>query len=160
MPGAPPVRAEFFIASAIAFPFLAGDGRDFDPAPNPRRSRAFFTLDFEAGLGSYQINPSCYAGGVGCQSALPIGEGNSIGSVVSGNGVTVTGSLTNSLIDGPSIDFGITFRAAPGHVGFGGYRNAYPSPEITQGSTFRYKGPETNPLRLDDRTGFEYFTRP
>jgi hypothetical protein len=139
---------------------LAGDDRGFDAAPNPAASRAFFALDFETGQGSFQINPSCFAGGIGCRSALPLGTGNSFQTTVSGGSVTVTGSLTNSRIPGPSIDFGITVRAGSDGITFGGYRNAYPSFELTHGSTFLYRSQETHPLRLFDRTGFEYFTGP
>jgi len=155
--GAGSLRGEFFIAAPVVFPGLAGDARSFDPEPNPESSRAFFTVDFETGQGSFQVNQSCLAGGIGCRSPLPIGAGNSLGAVVSGSSLTVTGSLTNSLIRGPSIDFGITFNARSTGVEFSGYRNPYPSFELTRGSTFLYKSPETNPFRLFDRTGFEYF---
>jgi hypothetical protein len=160
VPGAGSVRTELFIAAESALG-LAGDARGFDPAPNPTNSRAFFTLDFESGAGAFQINPTCAAGGGSCNSALPIGAGNTFNTSISGNSITVTGSLTNSKITiGPSIDFGIRFNASSGGVTFSGYRNAFPSYEITRGSTFLYRGAETHPLRLFDATRFVRFSGP
>jgi RHS repeat-associated protein len=160
VPGAGSVRTELFIAAESALG-LAGDARDFDPVPNPTNSRAFFMLDFESGAGAFQINPSCAAGGGSCNSALPIGAGNAFNTSISGNSITVTGSLTNSKITiGPSIDFGIRFTASSSGVTFSGYRNAFPSLEITRGSTFLYRGAETHPLRLFDATGFVRFSGP
>jgi RHS repeat-associated protein len=161
VPGAGSVRTELFIAAETTLGgLLAGDARGFDAAPNPSSSRAFFTLDFESGTGAYQINPTCAAGGGSCTSALPIGAGNVFETSVSGNSITVTGSLTNSRIIGPSIDFGIRFNANSSGVTFSGYRNAYPSYEITRGSNFLYRGAETHPLRLFDATGFVRFSGP
>lgn len=161
VPGRGSVRTELFIAAESTLGgLLAGDARGFDAAPNPSRSRAFFTLDFESGAGAFQINPTCAGGGGSCSSALPIGAGNTFNTSISGNSITVTGSLTNSKIPGPSIDFGITFNASSGGVTFSGYRNAFPSYEITRGGAFLYRGAETNPLRLFDATGFVRFSGP
>jgi len=162
VPGGGSYRTELFIAAESALG-LAGDGRGFDAAPNPSDSRAFFTLDFESGAGSFQINPSCASGGGSCNSALPIGAGNTFNTSISGNSITVTGSLMNSKTvilgrpAGPSIDFSMTFRASSSGATFSGSRNAYPSYEITRGSTFLYRGRETNPLRLFDATGMVRF---
>ena len=161
VPGGGSVRTELFIASeSTLMGQLAGDGRGFDAGPNPSSSRAFFTLDFESGAGSFQINPTCAGGGGSCSSALPIGAGNSFSTSINGNSISVTGSLTNSRLPGPSIDFGIRFNASSRGVTFSGYRNAYPSYEITRGSTFLYRGAETSPLRLFDATGFVRFSGP
>lgn len=160
VPGAGSVRGELFIAAKSALG-LAGDARGFDVAPNPSSSRAFFTLDFESGEGTFQINPTCVAGGDSCNSALPIGAGNTFGASISGNSVTVMGSLKNSKTPiGPRIDFSIRFSASSGGVTFSGSRNAFPSLELTRGSTFLYKGAETHPLRLFDATGMVRFSGP
>ena len=79
-------------------------------------------------------------------------------STVSGSNVTVSGSLANSIYTfSPTIDFSIRFNASSTGVIFVGYRNAYPSLEITRGSRFLYIGNETNPFRLFDMTGFGRF---
>ena len=160
VPGAGSVRGELFIAGESALG-LAGDARGFDAGPNPTNSRAFFTLDFESGAGGFQINPTCMAGGGSCNSALPIGAGNTFNTSISGNSITVTGSLKNSIITvGPSIDFSVRFNASAGGVTFSGTRNAFPSFEITRGSTFLFRGAETHPIRLFDATGMVRFSGP
>jgi hypothetical protein len=83
---------------------------------------------------------------------------NSFETGVGNGSVTVRGSLENSILPGPNIDFGLRFSASSSHVSVMGWRNAYPSLEITRtagGVTeFLIKSPETNPLRLFDETEF------
>lgn len=148
VPGAGTVRSELFIRSARSLG-LQGDDRDFDAAPNPENSRAIIILDFEKGEGSFQINPSCWAGGGSCNSALPLGHGNSIGTTPIGNSVRIIGSLTNSILTlGPAIDFDLTFSASPSGIGLSGTRDLYPSLEITWEGEMIYKAAETTPLAL------------
>lgn len=128
------ILAEFFIPGKTAF-VLKGDGRGFDPAPNPNQSRAFFSLNFGTGVGYFQVNPSCVAFGSRCDSALPINQGNNLiiyGSLES-NSIMIQGSLGNSLtpFGRPRIDFGITFSLSGRGVSFSGYRDPFPALEIT-----------------------------
>jgi hypothetical protein len=174
VPGAGVVHTELFIAAETALG-LAGDNRDFDPAANLTRSRAFFTLDFEKGSGSFQINPSCASVISYCaaplplrdNSSVPVEEGpppvqetptNSFTTSIDGNSITVSGALTNSLLPGPSIDFSIQFDASEDGVEFSGTRNAFPSYEISNGSELVYTGRETNPARLFDISGMIEFS--
>ena len=159
VPGAGNARMELFIKSDTTLGgLLAGDGRDFDAGPNPSDSRAVFTLDFESGAGAFQINPTCSGGGGSCQSAQPIGAGNTVNTGIAGNTITVSGSLTNSMLRGsPSIDFAIRFAASSSGVTVSGFHNAYPSYEITSGSSFLYKFSEIAPHRLIDATGVVHF---
>lgn len=146
--GAPSVRAEFFIQAPAALG-LKGDGRGFNPSPNPTQSRAFFTLDFATGQGYFQVNPSCSAGGA-CQSALPIGGGNNVVLYYpNSTSIGIEGSLTNSIMThGPSINFAIDFTARASGVTFTGTRDAFPSLELTgsAGGFFTYR--ETSPFAL------------
>jgi hypothetical protein len=105
---------EFFIRDKRVGPFK-GDNRNFDPAPNPSQSRAFFNLDFDKGIGTFQINPTCIAAGSidVCKSALPIGDaGNVVNYSVSGNTVTLSGELKNSWLGAvPSaLDVNVSFK--------------------------------------------------
>jgi hypothetical protein len=148
--GAGEVRVELFIAAAIALD-LKGDGRNADPAPNPLNSRAWFTMNFETGVGALQVNPSCAVGG-GCSSALPLGAGNSFAAATAGNTVSIDASLKNSIhTSGPSIDFHLEFTARPTGVSFSGWRNAFPSMEVTRGSHYAVF-PEKGFFRLWDFT--------
>ena len=146
--GAGSVRAELFIAAKEVRGYL-GDNRDFDAAPNPSRSRAFFTLDFESGRGSAQVNPTCDTSGE-CASALPFGDGNTLETTPSGNQIRIRGALKNSMMfwGGPAIDFDITFTATSSGVTFSGQRDKFPSLEITRGSKFLHQSEGINPSRL------------
>ena len=144
--GAGSVRAELFIRGRTAWGYL-GDNRDFDAAPNPSRSRAFFTLDFESGEGFVQVNPTC--DGEACASALPFGDGNSFETKPVNDGFRVTGALTNSMEPyGPAIDFEITFKPTSSGVTFSGERDKFPSLEITRGSRFLHTSEGVGPSRL------------
>lgn len=169
VPGAGTVRIELFIQAAISTLGIAGDNRGFDAEDNPNDSRAFFIIDFEKGTGSFQINPSCIAGGP-CVSALPLGEGNNIDTIIVGNNkLVLSGSLVNSIYNfapplmepmGPAINFTIMLDASSHGVGVAGYRNAYPSIEITRGKEFLYKDKEKFAERLFDWTPRVYFHKP
>ena len=147
--GAGSVSIDFFIAAESALG-LAGDARGYDAAPNPSNSRVSIFLDFEKGRGTFQINPTCTVGGT-CKAPIPIGSGNSFETRIVGNTIVVTGSIKNSKYPfSPSLDFAINVRGSPGRVSFNGLRNAFPSVEIASGSTFLYRGAESNPLGLLD----------
>jgi hypothetical protein len=125
------VRGELFIQSDTVLD-SKGDGRGFDPAPNPSHSRVFFDLDFEHGKGTIQVNPSCRVGG-GCVDPLPWGKGNNVQIQAAGGRVSIAGVFTNGLHpNGPSIDFSIQVFAKSGGVSFFGARDYYPSFELTR----------------------------
>ena len=159
--GAGEIRIEFFIRALIAGPFLKGDGREFDIAPNDDSSRVIILIDFESGSGSFRINPSCFAGGVFCADAYALGLGNDISVTVNGNTVTIIGKATNSALPvaSPSIDFEVRIEGNPElkDVIISGEGDAYPSLEITRtagGVTqIRVRSPETKSLCLFDITG-------
>ncbi len=154
VPGAGSARGEFFIGSPAALG-LRGDARDFDPAPNPTRSRAFFNLDFETGSGTFQVNPTCAAAVQVCRSALTIGQGNIVNVGVRGNTVGLSGAVRNSFDPfgiGPAIDFNLSITANSGGILARGVIDPFPSFELTRtvgGSTqFLFRSRESNPICL------------
>jgi hypothetical protein len=158
--GAGDVRGELFIQSDTVAD-LKGDGRGFDPAPNPSHSRVFFDLDFENGRGTMQVNPSCHAGG-GCVDPLPWGKGNNVQIQTAGGRVSIAGAFTNSIhTNGPSIDFSIQVFARSGGVSFFGSRDYYPSFELTRtaggGTQVLLNSSEVNPVCLTGICGTERF---
>jgi hypothetical protein len=146
VPGGGILLGELFIKSERAGPFR-GDARDFDSAPNPQQSRAFFMLNFEKGTGTFQINPTCLAGLQICRSALPVGQGNSVKSSVNGNTVNIRTELRNSFLSwvpkaidiDVSINISVTARPNGAPI-ISGSRDPFPSFELTTtvGGTTRF----------------------
>ena len=122
--GAPTVSVEFFIQQSSALG-LRGDGRGYNAAPDPDRSRAFFWLNFERGRGYFQANPTCRVSGE-CRSALPLGRGTSFSVSSSLNLVRVRGGLANSIIPrSPAIDFDMYLAAHSAGVTVVGLRDSF-----------------------------------
>jgi hypothetical protein len=168
--GAGSVRGELFIKGPSGLG-LRGDARDFDPAPNPGKSRAFFDLDFERGIGVFQVNPTCTAAAeTVCTSALPFGAGNSLTVAVEKNTVKISASLRNSVGGNrglnPAVDIEVSVTGNTKDLIAHGVRDPFPSLEITRtvnGVISRhYQFPESRvgPLCLTGICGSHSFAVP
>lgn len=143
--------------------YASGDGRFFDGSPNlaewGRTARAFFELDWSAGSGYVQLNPTC--GPSGCKDARSFGSGwgyNQFEVHSSGNSIEVRGALTNSLHPwmSASIDFDLTFTIEANDVlHISGNRDPFPSMQIFRGDVSVYQSPETTINTLTGYAGKE-----
>lgn len=147
VPGGGVWRGEFFIKNPTIFTFGEGDARGPSLVPNPSRSRAFFTLDFDQGIGVFQSNPSCVRGGGWCVAPLQLGAGSSFTVERVGRLLRIQGSLGNAITRVPKIDFDMLFTIDANRIVVNGSRDPFPSFSLTRtvnGSTnFLYERPES-----------------
>ncbi|MQB02372.1 MAG: hypothetical protein GEU78_19470 [Actinobacteria bacterium] len=132
-----------------------GDDRGFDPLAHPDRSRFSLTLDFELGVGSFQVTPTCSVDGQ-CWDPLPLGEGNEVdvardeqlGAVVVEYALANPGERLGP-IRSPSIDGRLTVftRDPSGQIGLLGSSDSYPSTEV-----YQIRGGQVTALAQADET--------
>lgn len=129
VPGKGSWLGEFCIAAGTAGIFR-GDGRGFDAAPNPNRSRASFDLDFERGKAIVEVNYTCTAVGA-CVSAYPFGEGNTANITIENNILNLTGSFRNPAVGSGPITVNLSMAVGPGSA-FSLSITPFPSFELTK----------------------------